>query len=190
MFTTSKHGRAGGIVTYSLSSLNITNCINYGNIEGSGSGIGGILGYTNAGASKEINIENSCNFGSINFIKSGIAYSGAGGIIGLNQISGTQIELNNCFNVGNIEGKGRYNGNLIGNAQSANIQINHCYNITNGLNAIGMGDYTGNVEDKEWEYFMSESFIHVLNQNRGENTLWNKWKLGEDGYPTFEEIDD
>ena len=66
------------------------------------------------------------------------------------------------------------------------VEINNSYYIKNGLNAIGNGDYTGNVEEKELEYFISESFINILNQNIGENSLWNRWKLGEDGYPTFE----
>ena len=66
------------------------------------------------------------------------------------------------------------------------VEINNSYYINNGLRAIGNGDYTGNVEEKELEYFISESFINTLNQNIGENSLWNRWKLGEDGYPTFE----
>ena len=66
------------------------------------------------------------------------------------------------------------------------VEINNSYYINNGLSAIGNGDYTGSVEEKELEYFISESFINILNQNIGENSLWNRWKLGEDGYPTFE----
>ena len=94
--------------------INIINCINYGNVEGRGYGIGGILGYiTNNG--EIIKIENLCNFENINVISSGISYSGAGGIIDLNQYSSTQIELNNSFSIGDIEGKATYKANLIGN---------------------------------------------------------------------------
>ena len=117
---------------------------------------------------------------------SGISYSGAGGLIGLNYFSSAQINISNCFNLGNIESKAVYNGNFIGNTRDAMVEINNSYYIKNGLNAIGNGDYTGNVEEKELEYFISESFINTLNQNIGENSLWNRWKLGEDGYPTFE----
>ena len=62
-----------------------------------------------------IKIENSCNFGNINVISSGISYSGTGGIIDLNQYSSTQIELNNSFSIGDIERKATYKANLIGN---------------------------------------------------------------------------
>lgn len=48
------------------------------------------------------------------------------------------------------------------------------------------GEYTGNIEDKTLEEIKSESFINLLNQNVGENTLWNKWKIGEEGYPVFQ----
>lgn len=77
--------------------INVINRINYGNVEGRVYGVGGILGYiTNNG--EIIKIENSCNFGNFNVLSSGISYSGTRGIIGLNQYSSTQIELNvlNC----------------------------------------------------------------------------------------------
>ena len=67
----------------------------------------------------------------------------------------------------------------------------YSYYINNGLSAIGNGDYTGSVEEKELEYFISESFINILNQNIGENSLWNRWKLGEDGYnPACDFVED
>ena len=62
----------------------------------------------------------------------------------------------------------------------------HKLNITNGLNAIGNGNYSETIIDKNLNEFKSQNFITLLNQNRGENTLWNNWKLGEDGYPMFE----
>lgn len=182
----SNTNRIAGIVGYSnaSSSLNIINCINYGDIEGSVTGVGGLLGYTNT--SSIINIQNSCNYGKISFIGRGISYSATGGIIGLNQYSNIPIELSNCFSIGDIEGTSEYKRNLIGNAGGASIQVNNLYNISNGLNAIGNGNYTGNIENKTLEEFKLETFINLLNQNIEENTLWNKWKLGEDGYPIFE----
>ena len=65
-------------------------------------------------------------------------------------------------------------------------QVGYSYNITNGLNAIGNGNYSGTIIDKNLNEIKSQNFITLLNQNREENTLWNKWKLGEDGYPMFE----
>ena len=112
--TNSDGQRAGGIITYLHSgNVNMINCINYGNIEGRGYGVGGFVGYT-TNNSGTIKIENSCNLGNINFNGSGISYSGAGGMIGLLQYSSMDIELNNVFSVGNIEGKEVYKANLIG----------------------------------------------------------------------------
>lgn len=32
-----------------------------------------------------------------------------------------------------------------------------------------------------------EVFMEELNNNIADKTDWNKWKIGEDGYPTFED---
>ena len=175
--------RTGGIVGYALCNLNIINCINYGTIEGSSYGVGGLLGYTtNRGGI--IKIQNSCSYGKISYMGGGISYSATGGIIGLNQYSDTEIELSNCFSIGDIEGTSVYRANLIGNTNGAEVQVNNSYSITNDLNAIN-GDYTGDIENKTLEEFRSEMFVNLLNQNIEENTLWNKWNLGENGYPTL-----
>ena len=185
----SSNDNNAGIVSYSnsTSELRIINCINYGNIDGGNYGVGGILGNTNG--SSKITIENSYNFGEINFSSPGISYSGCGGIIGLNQFN-IKLELKNCFNIGNIKGKAVYNGNIIGNPREATISLDHIYNIDNGLSVIGRNkEFEGKIENKTKEEMKTQQFIDLLNNylEDGEYpNLWSKWKLGEDGYPTFE----
>ena len=42
------------------------------------------------------------------------------------------------------------------------------------------------IETIQTEIKNNETFIETLNNNIGENTEWKRWKIGEDGYPTFE----
>lgn len=47
--------------------------------------------------------------------------------------------------------------------------------IAEGIEALNEEDIKNN-----------ETFIETLNNNIGENTDWKKWKIGEDGWPTYE----
>ena len=44
----------------------------------------------------------------------------------------------------------------------------------------------GITELSESEIKNNISFIETLNNNIGENSEWKRWKMGDDGYPTFE----
>ena len=44
----------------------------------------------------------------------------------------------------------------------------------------------GITELNDSEIKNNQSFVETLNNNIGDNTDWKHWKLGEDGYPTFE----
>ena len=44
----------------------------------------------------------------------------------------------------------------------------------------------GITELNDSEIKNNQSFVETLNNNIGDNTEWKHWKLGEDGYPTFE----
>ena len=178
--------RYAGIISYNTGDIVIINCSNHGKITGSGYAIGGIIGYSTAIG--KIYISNTYNTGEINFDKSGISYSGAGGIIGLNQYANANIEINNCYNTGNITGKAVYNGSIIGNTSEATTIINNSYIIENeGTNIIGnKGEYTGNVEVKTLEEIKSQEFVDTLNNNILDKENWNKWYLGKDNFPTCE----
>ena len=85
-------GYSGGIIGDAFQNINIYNCCNYGEIDGSsGSYIGGIVGimYSNG-----CNVYNSCNYGTVK------ASMYVGGIAG--SVRYTSLIISNCFNVGTI----------------------------------------------------------------------------------------
>ena len=52
--------------------------------------------------------------------------------------------------------------------------------------AIKSGSLTsGEATLKTETEIKSQAFVDLLNSNIGTNTDWKKWKLGNDGYPTF-----
>ena len=181
--------RAGGIANFANNSgeLQIINCINYGEIEGSGYGIGGLLGYITSRGN--IIISNSCNFGNLNFSIKGIGYSGCGGFIGLSQYDTPKITIINCFSIGTISGQAVYSGNLIGNTRGAQTNFINSYSVDNGGKILGNGEYTGTVIAKKLETMQTQEFVDLLNNYKDENgnypADWNKWKIGENGYPAF-----
>ena len=76
---------------------------------------------------------------------------------------------------------------IIGNAGSSNLECTNVYNINDKY--IGdSGTYTGNIITKT--DMKNQEFVNELNSYKDENnqypTEWKKWKLGENGYPTFE----
>ena len=50
--------------------------------------------------------------------------------------------------------------------------------------------YSGSIIKKEKSEMQSQNFIDLLNGYKDESgnypSEWKRWKLGEDGYPTFE----
>ena len=178
-------GRYAGIISRNAGDIVIINCSNHGKITGSEYAIGGIIGYSTAMG--KIYISNTYNTGEINFDESGISYSGAGGLIGLNYYENSSIEINNCYNTGNITGKAVYKGNIIGNARSLDNIINNSYIVKNeNIDILGAGSYTGNVEVKTIEEIKTQEFVDILNQNILDKENWNRWYLGTDNFPTCE----
>ncbi len=178
--------RAGGIADYAQGNVTFINCANFGNITGTEMGVGGIIGYYNK---RQANLElyNTYNLGKIDFYKGGISYSGCGGLIGLVQNDDDNIIIKNCYNAGEITGKAVYSGGIIGNVRGSNLECTNVYNIDDKY--IGnSGTYTGNIITKT--DMKNQEFVNELNSYKDENnqypTEWKKWKLGENGYPTFE----
>ena len=178
--------RAGGIADYAQGNVTFINCANFGNITGTEMGVGGIIGYYNK---RQANLElyNTYNLGKIDFYKGGTSYSGCGGLIGLVQNDDDNITIKNCYNAGEITGKAVCIGGIIGNVASSNLECTNVYNINDKY--IGdSGTYTGNIITKT--DMKNQEFVNELNSYKDENnqypTEWKKWKLGENGYPTFE----
>ena len=178
---------AGGIVDWVNSTNAIfINCANFGNITGTNYGVGGIIGVYQP-SKGNIELYNTYNLGKIDFYKGGISYSGCGGLIGLVQFDDDNITIKNCYNAGEITGRAVYSGGIIGNARNNNLKCTNVYNIDD--NYIGSQvTYVGNITTKA--DMKNEEFVNDLNSYRNEDNKypsdWKRWKLGENGYPTFE----
>ena len=188
----SDNGSAAGGILGRISGKNqrLFNCYNYGEVK-SPQRTGGIIGMviTEArNANATVSVENCYNVGRI-------SATHAGGIIGGAEIWQTEgttytLKVKNCFNIGELIAS--YKGELIGRILNAtDIELEKCYYILSENNVIGLKDKTGNytiidVSGEKIDYIKSKEFVDLLNSNIGNNTDWKKWKLGNDGYPSFE----
>ena len=126
------------------------------------------------------------NFGNI----SSTATDRVGGMIGEQGLVCAQnyVTVKNFFNVRKFSGK--KSGSIIGRIQytdsvDTKTEVENVYYIQEP--ALGSGKFTsGNAILKDENEIKNQSFVDLLNQNIGENSDWNKWKLDEKGYPTFE----
>lgn len=126
---------AGGIA--GQNSNEIINCVNTGAIDGTGYN-GGIAGYNNGGS-----ISGSYNTASIS------GGSTVGGIAGSN--SGTDAEVESCYNTGAVRATSSYAGGIVGRNSAA---ISNSYNVgavDGGTNSGGVAGYTpgrpGNIQN-------------------------------------------
>ena len=203
--------RAGGIVAYAAYGLVIENCHSKVNINGKAYGVGGIMGVTQA----NVNIVNTYNLANIkgtqwvgglvgiieakvniynSYQVGDITGSGlVGGVIG--RVVSSSTTLRNVYTIGNISCSSS-KGGIIGTLDSDSININSnnvYYKKENGLTGIYNQDdsdfqITGYGEE-EWD---SNDIVQKLNSGREtqeegiDKSEWKRWKLGENGYPTFE----
>ena len=169
-------GRPEGGATY------IYNCYNVGSIVGDKGGTGGIVG--DIVSSEERIISNVYNIGNV---KMDGGY-GAGGIIGLIQ-SCTNITVNAAYNVGLISGNSRYLGAICAFLKTdSSINISNSEYVKNLCNnVVGNGDNSGYDGAVGVDKLTGAELVEKLNANARENSDWKKWKLGSNGYPTFEE---
>lgn len=177
---------AGGIAGRSDLSYFI-NCANIGDVSGKWqSGVGGIIG-----EASNSYIYNSYNLGNLT-MNGGNSYCGAGGIVGY--ANGDNITIENCYNVGNLESS-RYKGGIIGSSNTT-ITINNCYYIDNVTTGVGNSEGGTSItlaQAKNSEKIDEKYIIELLNSYVStninvteKNVELKSWKLGEDGYPTFE----
>lgn len=118
--------------------------------------------------------------------------AGTGGIIGyiirIYETATSKININNCYNIGEI--RGNVIGELVGKTYRINqedFELSNSYYIEKRNNAVGQENATEtNVESKSQQYMKNNEFVELLNSNiDSTNTDWKKWKLGTNGYPTF-----
>ena len=179
---------AGGIIGFaSAGNTVVKNCINIGKIRGKGNK-GGIVcrvASVNWSIAVEVLIENCENLGNVESVN-----NNGGGIIGVQDTIASKVYLNikNSYNLGKIMGTQK--GYILGRIYvSENTETKTEFeNVYCEGTAIGTGTLTsGEVTQKTASEMKSQSFVDLLNSNIGTNTDWKRWKLGKDGYPTFEE---
>ena len=180
---------SGGIVgAQYYDQLTIYNCINRGVVRGKGCK-GGILGCEVGGSWKEkisAYIYNCCNVGKIGSKES--AYSGGilGSLGGICNIM--ELNINNCYTIGTLEGKQKagivatYSQDSRITGKSTSIQNSYYVNDIGIIEGI---EYTDTAIHKDESEIKSQTFVDLLNLNIGTNSEWKKWKLGTNGYPTF-----
>ena len=116
----------GGIVGYTSHETIIKNCINNADISGY-SYAGGITGDLRSNS----NVNNCINYGKINSEGASTGGNCLGGIIGAtghNDESSTTSIVTKCLNFGNVEGTNNYIGGLIGDAKCI-TNISECANM-------------------------------------------------------------
>ena len=102
----------------------IINCGNYGIVKSNANYCGGIVGYFNG------NILNSCNKGTVS------AGTNAGGIVG-----GIDGIVENCYNIGNIEGYRA--GGILNASTTIGGNATNCYSIGTVTAQASRGDIIG-----------------------------------------------
>ncbi|MGN1466679.1 MAG: hypothetical protein ACI4W1_00070 [Ruminococcus sp.] len=179
----------GGVVGYIANKDTfVDKCLYYGtvDIKNSTDCIGGIVGYTNAGA----RISNCANHGTVSATKDD-AY--VGGILGY--VNNTNPTLKDCYNYGKVSNGAnqKYCGAIIGwarNYTSANIDNNYYLDSSSTL-AFGKDGKSGvTATVKNAEQFKSGEVAYLLNHKvtDGTQAWYQNIDNGEipDDYPVFE----
>ena len=180
-----------------VSNAKIGNCINKANVKN------GIVGTVSNGKST---ILNCCNFGECS---NGIL----GSFSGRDWNWVMDLIIKNCYNIAKCSNSGilGYQGPI---CKSSTLKMYNCYNAGETPNAIICkiekpsnitivtnisntyydtsksaspgATAEGIIALNEDEIKNNEKFVDLLNSNIGEDSELRKWKIGDDGYPTFE----
>ena len=130
--------------------VRIRNCYNRGNIKGTGSSTGGILGRSHAyGDQAVIDVESCYNSGNIE------GASSVGGIVGTSTLHGLapwgRVNVINCYNTGNVKGT-----SSVGGIVGSNItRVSNCYNV----GAISGNSNTSSIVGSKNEFAFGGSTI-------------------------------
>ncbi|MGN0550325.1 MAG: hypothetical protein ACI4I4_00585 [Acutalibacteraceae bacterium] len=179
----------GGVVGYIANKDTfVDKCLYYGtvDIKNSTDCIGGIIGYTNAGA----RISNCANHGTVTTSEAG-AYTG--GILGY--VNNSNPTIKDCYNYGKVSNgdSTQYCGAIIGwarNYTSDNISNNYYLDTSSSL-AFGSGGKSGATATvKTAEQFKSGEVTYLLNHKiADESAVWRQNIDNDktpDDYPVFE----
>ena len=120
----------GSVVGYANGkNIVIENCFSYVTVTGSGSNVGGIVGYANSTTT----IRNCANLGAVT------GSGSVGGIIG--GVGGSGAVITGCYNTGAVTATASNAGGIFGNG-SYGITVTNCYNtgaVSANSNAGGIG---------------------------------------------------
>lgn len=124
-----KYAKAGGIAGKATGSSKISNCKNYGEVEGDDNSVGGIAGYA-----VNSTIESCKNTGWIHHKSLSGSDDEIGGILGY----GKSTNISKCINEGSVDGGDEHAGGIVGLLEE-NSSITHCVNggFVNGDDYVG-----------------------------------------------------
>lgn len=163
-----------GILGWARSgNINVINCYNLGEcVNGIVDGFSGC----NWNSVMELNIKNSYNLGKVT----------NSGIIGTQGNTAKEITLNieNCYNAGDSS-KAILGSISYSERTTTTTNISNTYYDTSKSSSVGaITDGTTGLSESEMKN--NNTFEETLNNNIEDNSEWERWKIGENGYPTFE----
>ena len=193
---TRRGGIVGVIYTSSRTSILIDSCTNMGKAS---SGICDLLRIGNLKIVNSRNLEECENSGIIREIQAGnydidiecniknsynLGKTQNAGIVATIGYVSKSVKLN----IENVYNSGECTSAIIGTISQKGITT---LNISNVYYNKEISQKVGAIEEGIQAYSESEiknnsNFINILNNNIQNNIEWKKWKIGEDGYPTFE----
>ena len=107
--------------------LTMTNCKNSGYLKGLRS-VGGMWGQANSGGTVLLTL--CSNTGNVTTTQTEGDDSRGGGIVGF-VYSADKVTIEKCWNSGNITGSWKRSGGIVGSVNDGIVEINNCYNIGN-----------------------------------------------------------
>ncbi len=151
----------GGIVGYGYNTLNIIECVNYGDIEGNT--LGGILGSSSRASQKGV-IQQCINYGTIT------SRSGSGGVGGISGYHFAFSDILYCLNNGKIVNTSTGpTGGILGDETSGDV-IQYCLNLNSITSITTAGGICGNAGTlmAYYNYYDSDSCLYKAISNSDE----------------------
>ena len=154
----------GGVVGFTLSGGAVTNCYNTGSVSGSGSQVGGVVGYAYSSSSTVTNCYNS---GSVS------GSSHVGGVVGY-AYSGN-ITITNCYNTGLVSSSGNRVGGVVGYVSSDSTISNTYYGGDCSLD-VGIGSGSGSaikIDEPVEEWAKNQDWYSANAVNSDGSLVWS-----------------
>lgn len=144
--------RVGALIGQIKGDAEVTNCIVSGEVSGSDSNTGGLIGEIINGTVTLTNLSNNASV-----INTATSSGRAGGIAG-QVTTNAKVTLTNCRNTGNITTNNGYAGGIVSAYQSGTLTIDNCTN-----SGTLSGAYTGNMLG----WYTSVRSITISSENNG-----------------------